>query len=353
MSSQAKQPLRPFRTLAVLAIAVWGLYAWWALGRVQSTGRALKATLEADWPADHGPRPGIREKLLETADEMSEKQAWAFGDGLAPAVSPTEAQRVAATKFLAARPELRARLLAITGSAEDGDDDGDDVVAVRDALARAYRGAVEGKESVVNSQLDRAEDVLAQVAAGLPNGLGPVDEQAISMLVDAIEPIYELSQDLMTEGGAAAEKVLTEAARASVEQRYADSAVAIRLAAELLGVQLATPRYQESGDSADAPSPAEWFATLAEREIPSADKQQATETVELAEAMALSITPGDTITALLKKARRELDGQRYEAAAWWASISLNAMGMNDTAIAAATAGNTESADETADEEGTQ
>ena len=48
------------------------------------------------------------------------------------------------------------------------------------------------------------------------------------------------------------------------------------------------------------------------------------------------MTPSDTVTALLKKARRELDGRRYDTSAWWAGVTLNALGMSDTSIAAAT-----------------
>ncbi len=327
MNSAPRKTARPFRTIAIVAMVAWGLYAWWALHRVQSTGEKLRDSLAATWPVDGGPQLGTREKLLMTADELASGRAREFGDALTPVVPPTNEEHVAATRFLSERSGLRDRLLAVTGTSREMDAEGDDVAAIRETLARAYQGAVQADETAVAAQLDLAERMLALVESGPIGARGPVDEQAVARLATAIEPAYELSQDLMTEGGAAAEKVLMEAARSLGEQRYADAASAVRLAGELLGAQLTWPT--------DAEMP-EWFTALAGREIPAADEQQATAAVQLAEAMSLSMTPSDTVAALLKKARRELDAGRYDTAAWWASVTLNALGMSDDAIGAAT-----------------
>ncbi len=341
MNSHPRKTAHPLRAIAVLALVVWGAYASWALNCVESTGEKLRDSLAATWPADGGPQLGTREKLLTTADELASGRAWEFGDALTPVVPPTNDQHVAATKFLSEHSELRDRLLAVTGTSREMDAEGDDVSAIRETLARAYQGAVQADETSVAAQLDLAERMLALVESGPIGARGPVDEQAVAQLATAIEPAYELSQDLMTEGGAAAGKVLMEAARSLGEQRYADAASAVRLAGELLGAQLTW--------STDAEMP-EWFTALAGREIPGADEQQATTAVELAEAMSLSMTPSDTVAALLKKARRELDGGRYATSAWWAGVTLNALGMSDDAIGAATRTNEERPEESVNEE---
>lgn len=341
MSSAPKQPVRPFRTLAILTVVLWGLYAWWALGRVQSTGQLLRDSVETDWPAEGGPTPGTRDKLTATADELASGQAWVFGDALAPVDPPNADERVAASKFLREHSELRSRLLAITGTAQDLATDGDDVTPVREALARAYQGAIKGDKAMVVTQLDLSERILAAVESGASATGGSINEQTVTQLAKAIEPAYQLSRDLMTEGGTAAQKVLVVAAREVTEKRYAQAATAIRLAGQLLGAQMAV--------SPEAEMP-EWFFELAEQNIPEADQQQATVAVELAEAMSLSMTPSDTVAALLRKARRELDGGRFDTSAWWAGITLNALGMSDTAIAAATRRSEEPAEGRADEE---
>ena len=341
MSSTPKQPARPFRTLALLVLVLWGLYALWALGRVQSTGQLLRDSLETDWPAEDGPTPGTRGKLTATADELASGHAWEFGDELMPVAPPSADERVTASKFLREHSELRSRLLAITETAQGLATDGDDVTPVREALARAYRGAIEADEATVATQLDLSERILAAVESGISTTGGSIDEQAVTQLVKAIEPAYRLSQDLMTEGGPAAEKVLVVAAREADENRYAQAAAAIRLAGQLLGARMA------SSSGAEMP---EWFIELAQRNISEADQQQATAAVELAEAMSASVTPSDTVAALLRKARRELDGGRFDTSAWWAGITLNALGMSDTAIASATASSEEPVEGRADEE---
>jgi hypothetical protein len=332
VSSQVVRAIRLLGTLVFVVLALWGACAWWALSRVQSTGDLLRTSLQEDWLAGSGPRLGTREKFAATADELAEGRFWAVGSALAPVAAPTTEQRAGAAKFLAGQPQLRERLLAITEAAQQAAADGEDVTAVRDALARAYQGAVKADEAAVFRQLDLADRGLDLVGSDLGMVGGPVDEQAVARLVAAVEPAYRLSQDLMTEGGAAAEKVLINAARSCTDGRYGDAATAIRLAGELLGAE-AAPQ-----DGAEMP---EWFAQLGTREVPPVEEAQATAAVELAEAITLSMTPGKTVTALVKKARRALNGGDVDSAAMWAGVTLNALGMSDAAIAAATSKNVE------------
>lgn len=320
--------------LAILVLVLWGLYAWWAIDRTRSTGQLLRQSLETDWPADGAPQLGVREDLLSTADELASGQAWAFGNALSPVASPTDDQRVVATEFFVEHSDMRTRFLAATDAARDLASGDEETEGIRWALGKAYRAAIENNQEAFSRQLDLAEKGLALISSGAAGTAGPANEQMVTDLVASIDPAYRFSQDLMLEGGAAAEKVLIVAVRNFSAGQHVEAASAVRLAGELLGVQAtASPR---------SPLP-EWFKTLAEREIPSADARKATTAVELAEAMALSATPSDAIAALLKKARRELDAQRNDTACWWAAVTLNAMGMSDAAIAAATSGNEEDA----------
>ena len=58
--------------------------------------------------------------------------------------------------------------------------------------------------------------------------------------------------------------------------------------------------------------------------------------VSLSESMAASEEQAETVVTLVEKARRELDAGRTDEAHWWASVALNALGMTDQAIDAAT-----------------
>lgn len=345
VNSSPRQASRPFLKLAVVALALWGLYTWWAFARVQSTGELLRGALQEGWPASGAPQLGVRDTVMATADELAAGRVWTFGDALEPVAPPTDDERRAATEFFAKHSELRIRFLNAADAARELGIDGKELTGIRQALARAYRGAARNDERTLAVQLDLAERGLALISSGAGEGSGPADEQTVANLVSSIDPAYRFSQDLMTEGGAAAEKVLIVAARDYSKQQYVEAASAVYLAGALLGVQ--------GTISTEATMP-EWFSDLAEREIPAAIEQRATATVELAEAMALSITPSDTIDALLKKARRELNAQRNDTAAWWASVTLNAMGMSDAAIAAANVGTPEEpAEESAGTEGAE
>ncbi|MHB8900676.1 MAG: hypothetical protein ACYC6Y_18145 [Thermoguttaceae bacterium] len=320
---------RPLRTIAILALVLWAVYGWWALGRVRQTGRLLRQALQADWSPQGQPRPASREKIAATAAELASGRAWSFGRALTPAPAPTGDERAAAARFLARHGQLRDRFLAATAAARDSASDPRDVDPVRDTLAKAYRAAVHADAAQMAVELDRAETMLAALESAPTGVQGPVDRQHVARLAAAIEPAWQLSTDLVTEGSAAAEKVLILAARSAAQERYAESASALRLAAELLGAQMTLP------ETAEFPG---WFTPLADRPLLPADTHQAAAALQLAEAMVLSLAPGQTVAGLLKRARRRFELRQFAEARWWAAVTLNALGMSDAAIAAATGG---------------
>ena len=59
--------------------------------------------------------------------------------------------------------------------------------------------------------------------------------------------------------------------------------------------------------------------------------------VELAEAMVPAMSAHATIVALVEQSRRQLDAGQVDMAAWKAQVALNALGVDDQAIATATA----------------
>jgi len=80
----------------------------------------------------------------------------------------------------------------------------------------------------------------------------------------------------------------------------------------------------------------EWFGALADAPSGTANKSQAEAAVSLAEAMTMSENPARPIASLVERARRELDAGRPGDACFWAGVALNALGMADEAVAAAT-----------------
>jgi len=325
MSSRIRIAVRCISSLLLVALVLWGLAAWWIVQRTQSVGESMGQAIRQDWPADSAPPLAMRERLLSTADQWAAWDYVSLGDGFAPPVPPSREDRTAAVEFLGKRPELRIRLLAATKAAQRAEGVGTDVTAARDALARAFRGAVEEDESTMQTQLDLAERMLD---GGGTAACGPIDAASIAELVVSIEPAYQLSKDLLTEGGPAAEKVLCLAAHHYRNARYGDASTTLHLAAHLLGTQLS------SGGSAGMP---DWFTELGEEELPTADARAAAAAVELAEAMVPAMSAHATIVALVEQSRRQLDAGQVDMAAWKAQVALNALGVDDQAIATATA----------------
>lgn len=317
---------RWFRRLAVAALILWAVYSCWALRCAQTASEQLRVSLR-QWPAGSGPAAAARERALEAAGDLAQGRFLSAADALAPVPPPTAEERAAAAKFFARQPVLRTRLLALAGAARQAEGRGANVSTARDVLARAVRAAGKGDEPALTAELDRARTALDEMEGSAAGAAGPIDAAAVARWASALQPAWQLSQDLMTEGGVAAEKVLVLAARSSAEGRHADAVDRIRLAAELLGAGIAP------GDQVDA---ADWFGRLAQRPIPAADQRRASAAIELAQAMAAAESPGETIPSMIQRARREFDSGEFAGAAWWAGAALNCLGMTDAAIAAAT-----------------
>jgi hypothetical protein len=271
------------------------------------------------------------------------------------AAAPTARQRADAQRFLAASPQLRRRLVAAAAAARRSEAEGADVSAVRDALARAVAAAAERDAPLTGRHVDRAEAALAEADSFAPAAAGAADRQSVAGLVEAVGPAYLLGRELMTETHTPPSKLLARASGASREGQFREASSLIRLAASLLAVDL--PSRSENAKTGDAPlisagvggraahvldgntgsvpgSTPEWFDSLrvADAPIPAARADRA---VKLAEAMGASAAPGSPVRRLLRRARRELAAGDGRAAAWWAAVALNALGMTDAQIAAA------------------
>ncbi|KKK80532.1 hypothetical protein LCGC14_2822560, partial [marine sediment metagenome] len=138
----------------------------------------------------------------------------------------------------------------------------------------------------------------------------------------------QVTVDLMTEGHAAADKLVSRASGHAQAGQYKQAAALIRLAADLLAVKPRTPA------AAPAATP-KWFDELAASPSNNVSETRAIAAVELCEAMSRS-APSKPVTTLVRKARRELNAHNPAEAYWWASVALSALGMTDDAITQST-----------------
>jgi hypothetical protein len=155
--------------------------------------------------------------------------------------------------------------------------------------------------------------------------VGGNDEQTTANLAVAIQPAFQLGQDLLAEGHASVDKIVRRAAWHAQRKEFAEAASLLGLAARLVGV--------ESGarDSSKLP---DWFTSLAEAPLSTAEREAAEAAVSLAEAMAASETPSEPVQRIVEKARREADAGRMAEAAWWSSVALAALGAGDVSASA-------------------
>ncbi len=323
---------RAARLLWVLlfaGLAGWAVFAGLQLRRARDTGDAMAERLAAGWPEDGQPRFGMRQNLLEAAMNVSDGDFRAATADLRPAEQPLskkvlDQRKAAAQRFFAGEEEARARYIAVATSAEMVEQGGTDAGAIRFALARALTAAAEGDRAKTIAAVELAESALeASDTAGAAIGDGPA---AVARWVQTIGPAFNLGRDLMTEGHAAAEKLVARASAHAKAREYKRAASLIRLAAELLAVELAPPI------SSATPG---WFNELKPRVSDCIEPSQAAAAVELCETMAGS-SSGGPIATMCNRARRELIAGRVCEAHWWASVALNALGMTDEAIAAET-----------------
>jgi hypothetical protein len=313
--------------LLAAGLLAWGALAWWQLRSAQRAGDAMTETLKAAWPAGAVPEAGARQKLLGAAENVGRGEFRSVVDALGPVAPPSAEEKMRAQRFFAAAQSLRDRFVDAAAEAKVLEADGVEVGSVRDALSRALVAAAGSETNRVTAQLELAETALADMdpLAGRGNGAGSVE--AVAAMVRRIEPSYQLGLELMTEGHAAAEKLVARASdcfRAG-ENRKAMSL--LRLAAGLLGVD----QVAETGAAVPA-----WFQELTLADEGAVSEQRASAEVDLAEAMAASQSPDGLVVTVIKRARRELEGGSPGAASWWATVALNALGMTDEAVRAAT-----------------
>ena len=333
MSRPILKTLMLFQSLLLAGAVAWGLVLWFEVKQARRAGGQMADALK-QWTEGGCAPLGTRENLIVAAEDLRDGEFSTAAELLGPPRDLSAKEEAAAQQFFAAKPELRRRLVTAVNAAGVQEADGSDVHRVRDALARAVAAAAREDEATVSVQLDLAETALDPTGApgGAAVASGPV---AVAESIRQIGPAFRLGQDLMTEGHAAAEKLVARASWHYQAREYAEAAAMVRLAAEFLGVELATP--------ASAVTP-KWFDDAAVAPTETIDAEQANAAVELCEAMASSAEPAPPVTTLIKKARQELAAGRFAEAHWWAGVALNTLGMTDDAIAAAEPPETEAAE---------
>jgi hypothetical protein len=243
---------------------------------------------------------------------------------LAPPAQLSSDQLQSAKGFLGERGPLRQRLLDATKTARDFERQGGDATAARAALALGLAAAARGDAAALTQQLELAESALDPLAGNQTHNGWPTGEAGIAARVARLEPAVQLGQDLLTEGHAAAARLIGRAAWHCEAEQFAEAAALLDLAAQLLAVQPA-----DYPDEQRLPS---WFQQLAQAPPPSADATRTQEAVQLAEAVVQSEGTGAALEALVAKARRELDAGRVAEASWWAEVALEALAMDAGAV---------------------
>lgn len=327
MSSRIERAVRSIKLLVFAGLVAWGVFAWWTIREARRAGSVLGDSFAAAWPEQAGPRPGTRRKLLDAARKIQAGKFRTVISNLGPTRPPTPEEKIAAERFFAQAESVRKRFLAAVSAAQAEETGGADVSVVRDALARALAAAAKNDHARVNAQIELAERALVELGTVGELGIAADDAEAVAALIRRIGPAFNLGRDLLTEGHAAAEKLVARASWHFKAKEYRQAASLVKLAAALLGVEPWAP---------PAALTPEWFDALAQPPSASVAEPEAREAVELAEAMATSLSPSKTATTLVEKARRELDAGRPAEALWWASAALAAMGMTEDAIAQAT-----------------
>ncbi|MFH1267482.1 MAG: hypothetical protein ABIK89_17300 [Planctomycetota bacterium] len=324
MSSCSPKVIRPIKTLVLAGLVAWGVFAWWTIREARRAGAVLGDSLTAAWPEEGAPQSGTRRQLLDAAQNLQAGEFRAVVLNLGPARPPTSAEKIAAERFFAQSQALRKRFLAAASAAQAEETDGADVGVVRNALARAFAAAARNDASGVAAQVELAERALDEVGTAGGAGIFAGDAETVAALVRRIEPAFQLGRELLTEGQAAVEKLVARASWHFQAAEYRQAASLLRLAAGLLGVEPSGPVVAETP---------KWFAALAQSPRDSVADAEAGEAVELAEAMAASLSPSEAVTGLVERARRELAADRPAEAQWWASTALAAMGMTVEAVA--------------------
>ncbi len=268
--------------LLVIVLIGWGLFSAWQLGQA---------------------RRAVGEDRLDMAGKL------------------TAGDRAAAQRFLAKTPALRRQFVAAASAAEKREDDPATVAAVRAALQRALAAAAANDAGAAGAHLRSAESALDGAGAVAGSGVETVIARVLQ-----IEPAMRLGRELMTEGHAAAERLVARASWHHTAGRHGDALRLLDLALQLTGAEVST-----AGAPTNAPA---WFVEMSQAPPASADKARTEDAVRVCEAAAAA-APSRAVTILVGRARRELDAGRVAEAWWWASVALRALDMTEDAVAGA------------------
>lgn len=310
------------RFLLLISLLAWGTWSAWQLRQARQAGAALREAVLRQWlPAPASP--AAKHSAVLTAVER-------FGAGqfaeatrlLAPAADLTPAQQDAARRFLGRQPPLRQRLIAVAAAAEDRQLNGGEAGPARTALSRALAAAAQGDPAAVAIQLAAAESVLDRVQVNSGGQVWPTGAAGVAGRATALEPAVRVGQDLLTEGYAAAGRLIGRAAWECQAQRYDEAAALLDLAAGLLGIA------PVPNDARTVPA---WFLELAQAPPASVEAAHAQAAVDLAEAVGQAEPLHPVVKSLVARARREFDAGRAAEADWWASVALAAQAMDPQA----------------------
>ncbi len=327
MSRLPTKMIRAAKTLICLALVAWAFGSCWYIHQARKAGGELADTLARAWPEGSSPRAGTRNVLLAAAEQMRQGRFPTVASDLGPTAPLGEEQKAAAQRFFSLEDETLRRFVFVSAAAERLERDGADVSLIRGSLAAALSAAARKDIKAVTVQLDLAKAILNEIDLQGGVAVGSNDFETVLAMIDNVAPAYQLSEDLLTEGHAAAERLLSRAARHYQSGEYRQAALFVGLAARLLGVE---PCASEEATP-------KWFTTLADLPPCTVTKAQAQTVVEYCEAVAMTESPAPPVAELVKRARREFEAHRFAEARWWASVALNALGMTDDTLADDTA----------------
>ncbi len=317
------------KLLLLISLLAWGTWSAWQLRQARQAGAALRDVLLGQWLAAPASPAAKHPAVLTAVERFGAGQFGEAGQLLAPAADLTPSQQDAARRFLGRQPPLRQRLIAVASAAEDRQREGGEVGPARAALSQALAAAAEGDPAAVAVQLGAAESALDRDRVNTGGPGWPADAAGVAARAAALEPAVRVGQDLLTEGYAAAGRLIGRAAWECQAQRYDEAAALLDLAAGLLGIE------PVPNDARTVPA---WFLDLAQTPPASVEAARAQAAVELAEAVAQAESRHPVVESLVARARREFDAGRAAEADWWASVALAAQAMDPQAVASAAGG---------------
>jgi hypothetical protein len=317
--------LRLVKALLCTALIGAAIWAGWLVVQGHRAGVALDDLLSTAWPRGGPAASGTRERLLAAAESL---RGGDFGDAAVALRSPgplSGEDQAAADRFLARHADARRRLLAAATAAQAAEAAGSDVRPARDALSRAVAAAARRNSTRIDVELEIAETALTADSLATPMKPVPMDRDAAAARLAELAPGFELARNLLSEGAAAADKLLARASWHFREGRFAEAVALISLAGQLLAI--------EPANTSATTVPA-WFEALAQAPLPDIPAAQAKAAVELCTAMAAAEPQAAPLQHLVDRARREATSGQPEEAYWWATVALAALGMSEEEIAA-------------------